>query len=564
LPPTIITETPDASFCSRCKWYGSENARKEAFDKWRQSNWEKITDPSSGDTWWYAVSLASRLGKRLLDPYLDDKVLRYFLQFDHHQLSRPNKPVVRDALSSWFAGFDQFAVNVQLQHGGVGELFANTVLKDRYINRFETVYSSVAHLCQRWGREIATDPEKYRLEVSSFPVRPRASIRTSQFGVFAPYRMADVHACSAQRKFSVLSAFAGGGGSSTGYRLAGGKVYAVIEFVPEAARTYRRNYPETYIEPRDIRDVLRSQSEFFDQMGLQPRELDVLDGSPPCSEFSVAGRGIADQSAKKAYSDVSQNNIASLPFDFVSLAAVLQPKIVVMENVPALATRAPKLFQRIQDKLRFSSRSERLYYVNHVVLTASDFGVPQKRRRLFVIAIRVDVAQAIGIESDDLVRQAFPSSTHFGATVRNALRDLDQPFSAVKPWIAAAVGSPIYDDIQRLPKCPAKLTRISDVDPNDHTSFTLTRCSWALPAPTLVVFGQKPNGMTGALHPEHDRKFTLPELKRLFSLPDDFVLTGTLSQAAERVCRMVPPPMTKAIGDALYEHVLRPYRETQK
>jgi site-specific DNA-cytosine methylase len=67
--------------------------------------------------------------------------------------------------------------------------------------------------------------------------------------------------------------------------------------------------------------------------------------------------------------------------------------------------------------------------------------------------------------------------------------------------------------------------------------------------------------MTGAVHPEFDRKFTIPELKRLFGLPDDYVLTGTLGQAAERICRMVPPFLTKAIAESMYENVLRPFRE---
>jgi DNA (cytosine-5)-methyltransferase 1 len=74
-------------------------------------------------------------------------------------------------------------------------------------------------------------------------------------------------------------------------------------------------------------------------------------------------------------------------------------------------------------------------------------------------------------------------------------------------------------------------------------------------------FGQRPDGLTGSIHPDRDRKFTLPELKRLTALPDDFVLTGTLGQAAERVCRMVPPLLTKAIAESVYEKILKPYKE---
>ena len=67
--------------------------------------------------------------------------------------------------------------------------------------------------------------------------------------------------------------------------------------------------------------------------------------------------------------------------------------------------------------------------------------------------------------------------------------------------------------------------------------------------------------MTGAIHPDQDRKFTIPELKRLTGLPDDFILSGTLGQAAERVCRMVPPFLTKAVAESIYDNVLLPYQE---
>jgi site-specific DNA-cytosine methylase len=80
----------------------------------------------------------------------------------------------------------------------------------------------------------------------------------------------------------------------------------------------------------------------------------------------------------------------------------------------------------------------------------------------------------------------------------------------------------------------------------------------------MVVTGQRPDGRTGSIHPQYDRKFTLPELKRLTALPDDFVLTGTLGQAAERVCRMVPPLLTKAIAESVYIKVLLPYAEKRK
>ena len=88
-------------------------------------------------------------------------------------------------------------------------------------------------------------------------------------------------------KFSVISFFAGGGGSSTGYRMAGGKVILVNEFIDEAVNTYRANWPTTKIIHKDIRKI--TPEYVLEQAGIQKYELDIMDGSPPCSAFSTAG-----------------------------------------------------------------------------------------------------------------------------------------------------------------------------------------------------------------------------------------------------------------------------------
>ena len=106
--------------------------------------------------------------------------------------------------------------------------------------------------------------------------------------MYKPYTLKDVYDASSQEKFKVISTFAGGGGSSTGYRLAGGKVLVINEFVEEAQRTYAENYPDTVILPGDIKEL--SGKDFLDAAGVGVGEIDILDGSPPCSAFSVAGK----------------------------------------------------------------------------------------------------------------------------------------------------------------------------------------------------------------------------------------------------------------------------------
>ena len=263
-----------------------------------------------------------------------------------------------------------------------------------------------------------------------------------------------------------------------------------------------------------------------------------------------------------AYSDVKQNNIASLCFDLVDLLIRLKPKVFICENVPAFASRGKEVFDRFLRAIRFPDG--RAYYADYRVLSASEFGVPQKRQRLFVIGVRTDVGDLIGIDSDELVKSVFPVATRVGVTIRAAFDGLVQGPDDVWPWTRSAMVGSLPRLMRLLPKNPPKPTRLAHVIAGYKKHYTLTRCCWDRPAPTMVVSGQRPDGLTGAIHPSEDRKFTLPELKRLTGLPDDFVLTGTLGQAAERVCRMVPPLLTRAIAESVYTKVLLPYAEKRK
>ena len=136
------------------------------------------------------------------------------------------------------------------------------------------------------------------------------------------YSIKDVKKSSARELFTVVSTFAGGGGSSTGYRLAGGKVIAINEFVPEAIKTYSENFPDTHIIPGDIKKL--TGKEFLEQGNLQVGELDILDGSPPCSAFSVAGK--RDKNWKGAVKSIESR------FDF-DTGEVIEGSVEVKDGV---------------------------------------------------------------------------------------------------------------------------------------------------------------------------------------------------------------------------------------
>lgn len=104
--------------------------------------------------------------------------------------------------------------------------------------------------------------------------------------------------------YNVISTFSGCGGSCLGYRMAGYRVLWASEFIPAAQEVYKANHPNSILDTNDIRNV--QGKDILDTIGLRKGEIDIMDGSPPCSAFSRAGKGYKGWGKSKKYSDSSQ------------------------------------------------------------------------------------------------------------------------------------------------------------------------------------------------------------------------------------------------------------------
>ena len=185
-------------------------------------------------------------------------------------------------------------------------------------------------------------------------------------------------------KGTVFSCFSCGGGSTMGYKLAGFDVIGCNEIDPKMMEAYITNH-----NPRH--PYLESIETFKNRKDL-PKELynlDILDGSPPCSSFSMAGNREKDWGKDKKFREGQAEQVLdTLFFDFIDLAKELQPKIVVAENVKGLLMgNAKKYVIKIYEEFDKAG-----YYCQHFLLDASKMGVPQKRERVFFIAMRKDIA----------------------------------------------------------------------------------------------------------------------------------------------------------------------------
>ena len=185
----------------------------------------------------------------------------------------------------------------------------------------------------------------------------------------------------------VFSCFACGGGSTMGYKLSGFDVVGCNEIDPKMISAYRANHNPQF-------SFLQPIQEFKERKDL-PKELynlDILDGSPPCSSFSISGNREKDWGKQKKFREgQSLQVLDTLFFDFIDLAEELKPKVVVAENVKGLLMGEAKDYV---EKI-YKAFDKAGYYCQHWLLNARDMGVPQNRERVFFVCLRKDLAQEL-------------------------------------------------------------------------------------------------------------------------------------------------------------------------
>jgi DNA (cytosine-5)-methyltransferase 1 len=200
-----------------------------------------------------------------------------------------------------------------------------------------------------------------------------------------PYEWTLKDAVFTKDKGTVFSCFACGGGSTMGYKLAGFDVIGCNEIDPKMMSAYIANHKPKYSYLEPIQTF-----KLRDDLPKELYNLTILDGSPPCSSFSMAGNRDKDWGKDKKFREGQQKQVLdTLFFDFIDLAKKLQPKIVVAENVKGLLMGNAKSYV-IEIYKQFEAAG---YYVQHFLLDASKMGVPQRRERVFFIALRKDLAK---------------------------------------------------------------------------------------------------------------------------------------------------------------------------
>jgi DNA (cytosine-5)-methyltransferase 1 len=338
-------------------------------------------------------------------------------------------------------------------------------------------------------------------------------------------------------KFTAIDLFSGCGGLSLGLERAGFRILAAVDADQLAMETYRKNHTGVRTFNGDIRNVRPRELRL--QLGLKRGELSLLAGCPPCQGFSTLRTLNGKRKIEEPMND--------LIFQFVRFVKAFLPKTIMIENVPGLAGD-----ERI---VKFRAKIAKLGYKDAVkVFDASDYGVPQRRKRMILIATRIG-------EVPDF---APPSKRR--KTVRGAIASLPPPERSRDPLHNYEVqrSSAVLKIISRIPKdggsrsdlrmnyrleCHKRCTGFKDV---------YGRMSWNNPAPTMT--GGCINPSKGRfLHPEEDRAITLREAAMLQGFPRTyrFDTSRGLYPTAQMIGNAFPPEFASRHASAIKGHLER-------
>jgi DNA (cytosine-5)-methyltransferase 1 len=345
----------------------------------------------------------------------------------------------------------------------------------------------------------------------------------------------------------VFSCFACGGGSTMGYKLAGFDVIGCNEIDPKMMEAYVANHNPKYgyLEPIQTFKLRKDLPE-------ELYNLDILDGSPPCSSFSMAGNREKDWGKEKKFREGQAEQVLdNLFFDFIDLANELQPKVVIAENVKGLLQGNAKEY--VRNIYREFDRAG--YYCQHWLLDASQMGVPQRRERVFFICLRKDLAKPF-LKQMDLFTVA--------PKLELCFNEQPVPFKSISQPDNTQLDTKyreLYDMIKEG-EC---------VGDYKGWGFSCAKAKWDKPLQTITANQRKNSLGAGVIHPKQFRKINDVELCLAGSYPLDYVFgTNNENSPAYLIGMSVPPVMTAQIANQVYlqwlskiklKHITTPTRQ---
>lgn len=341
--------------------------------------------------------------------------------------------------------------------------------------------------------------------------------------------------------YNVIDLFCGCGGFSLGFEKAGFNILLGIDVWKDAVSTFRHNHTNSIAMQADL-SVLSPEDTL---PLLNGQKVDVIIGGPPCQGFSVAGKRIVDDIRNKLYKN------------FVHFVSYFKPKAFVMENVPNILSIGNGI---VRDSI-INNFTELGYTIEYKILTASDYGVPQNRRRAIFVGFlnghhfdyptplnseKITAAEALSDLPENSVEDGedypLPPISPYQALMRSNSTKLYNHQATVHNQKTIDIIS-LVPDGGNYKDLPAELQNTRKV----HIAWT--RLNSSKPSFTIDT------GHRHHFHYSYNRIPTARESARIQSFPDDFFFTCSRTSQLKQIGNAVPPLMAEAIANSLFQQL---------
>lgn len=350
-----------------------------------------------------------------------------------------------------------------------------------------------------------------------------------------------------KHEITAVSLFTGAGGMDVGFNRAGVKTVFANELVKEAADTYNANHAKGIMVNDDIDHVIDKLDSF--------KGVDLVFGGPPCQGFSVAGKMDPDDKRSR------------LIFTFLDIVEIVQPKAFVMENVKALG----KLEKWEPVRKKYLERARSLGYIcMPFILNATEYGVPQKRERVFFIGVRDNNDQFYEYHINDLIEQQKEKAP----SIRNLLKPLGRagtkqnPITctakitfATKPVMRKSPYAGMYFNGQGRPidvdgyanTLPASMGGNKTPFVDEDYLYGTSRRDWVVDYHKGLTNGTIVPEFKDA--PKRLRRITIREAARIQTFPDDYIFCGNRGKIYTQIGNAVPCKLAEVVARATIQYL---------
>lgn len=318
-------------------------------------------------------------------------------------------------------------------------------------------------------------------------------------------------------KFKLTSFFAGAGGMDIGFTNAGFQVVWANEFDKDIWETYQHGHPHVHLDKRSIFDIQTSQIP----------DSDGIIGGPPCQSWSAAGKNLGSQDIRgQAF------------FEFIRVLTEKQPKFFVIENVEGITRKThDDAFDQILNSLESAG-----YHIHHKVLNAADYGVPQDRKRLFIVGFRKNLTLKKTFK--------FPEVSSVRCTLKDAIYDL---MSSAVPTTTYRTSDANCHLVAGWSSNFMSRNRVREWNEQSFTVPASSRHVTIHPqAPKMVNVGKDKFAFAPGF--EHlYRRFTINELSRIQTFPDNYFKFNNINTAHKMVGNAVPCKLAEAVAKSILD-----------